>query len=229
MAEPQDPRAWRSTVAPRLGILAVLLVLWVAAVVGRLLFLQILHHDEWLARRRSQVESIIKVPAERGEILDRHGKVLAMSVEADTVCARRSRIPDPVQAAARLCQALGDCDGSTPMRDPARLARNLARGHGDATIRRQITPEQSRRVAALEMDGVYFIQEPRRWYPNRELAANLLGTWARKTRAWRASREPTTPSCEARRAPSCSRWTAARPRGPSVASALHPCPGAPSS
>ena len=42
-------------------------------------------------------------------------------------------------------------------------------------MRRQVSPEQARRVAALNLDGIGFVKESRRFYPNKELAAHLLG------------------------------------------------------
>src|SRR4029079_5215000 len=44
-----------------------------------------------------------------------------------------------------------------------------------AYVRRQVSPEEARRVAALNMEGIGFIKESRRYYPNKELAAHLLG------------------------------------------------------
>ena len=53
-------------------------------------------------------------------------------------------------------------------------------------VRRQVSPEQARRVAALNMEGVGFIKENRRFYPNKELAAHCSATSASTTTVWRA-------------------------------------------
>ena len=42
-------------------------------------------------------------------------------------------------------------------------------------VGRQISPEQARRIAALDLEGVGFMKENRRYYPNKDLAAHLLG------------------------------------------------------
>jgi cell division protein FtsI (penicillin-binding protein 3) len=169
MAEPQDPRIWRRHMAPRLIVLAVIFAACVAAIAARLVLLQVLHHDDYAARSRSQQVRTMQVPAERGEILDRRGKPLATTVEADTVCAEPKAITDPAQAAARLCRALGDCTAAAE----AELLDKLT--HGTVYLARQVTPDQARRVTDLGIQGVFLTKEPRRRYPNRELAAHVLG------------------------------------------------------
>ena len=61
------------------------------------------------------------------------------------------------------------------MRERRALAERIRRGRAFAYVRRQVSPEEARRVAALELDGVGFMKENRRFYPNKELAAHVLG------------------------------------------------------
>jgi cell division protein FtsI (penicillin-binding protein 3) len=172
MVEPRDPQDWRRTTGPRLAVMAVLFGLCVVAVLVRLVDLQIFQRAELEARAESQRTNLLEVPAQRGDLLDRHGRMLAYSVDVDTVCAVPSKLRDPKQAASRLCGALGDCDEA----ERAALTKSLSRSKKSyAVVRHQINPDQTRRVAALEIDGVYFIKEPRRYYPNLELAAPVLG------------------------------------------------------
>ena len=56
-----------------------------------------------------------------------------------------------------------------------RLANASAAGRAFVYVRRQVTPDQARRVADLQLEGVGFMKENRRFYPNKELAAHLLG------------------------------------------------------
>src|SRR6185295_404791 len=82
-----------------------------------------------------------------------------------------TEIDDPAAAARKLCDALGDCDA----RDRQSLADRLSQRKAFAFIRRQVAPDQAQRVAALNLDGVGFVKESKRFYPNKELAAHLLG------------------------------------------------------
>ena len=97
--------------------------------------------------------------------------MLATSVDADSVYAIPSEIGDPDEVVAKLCDAFGDCRSKE--RDA--LTERLRQRGAFAYIRRQVSPDQARRVAALELEGIGFIKESRRFYPNKELAAHLLG------------------------------------------------------
>ena len=108
------------------------------------------------------------VPAKRGDIVDRRGRLLATSVDADSVYAVPSEIGDPDDAAAKLCAALRDCSS----KDRQALAERLRQQRSFAYVRRQLSPEASRRIAALNLDGVGFMKESKRFYPNKELAAH---------------------------------------------------------
>lgn len=181
MAERSDPQTWRRTVRPRLAVATVAFGLWSVVVLGRLVELQLFRQAEFEERAESQHSNVLDVPAQRGSFVDRHGKLLAYSVDVDTVCAVPSRIAHPADLAERLCAALGDCDAAERAAFAARMVRKKNRSL--VYLRRRINVEQSRRVAALaaEVQGelktepFHFVKEPRRYYPNRELAAHVLG------------------------------------------------------
>jgi len=159
------------TLKRRLTALFAVLAVWSVVIEARLVYLQIFQHDTLTARADRQQSRKIEPPAKRGEILDRNGRILARSVDADTVYAVPSELGDPDRAAARLCQALQDCDAA----DRRAMADRIRKGRHFAYVRRQISPEQARRVSALQLEGVDFIKENRRYYPNRDLAGHLLG------------------------------------------------------
>jgi cell division protein FtsI (penicillin-binding protein 3) len=167
----QPTNAWRRTLKRRLMVAAGALVLWTAAIEARLVYLQVVRHDDLSARAERQQSRTIEAPAKRGELLDRHGRVLAYSVDADTIYAVPTEIENAGKAAAALCSALGDCTA----KDRQALADRIERGRAFVYVRRQASPEQAKRVATLEMAGIGFMKESRRFYPNKELAAHLLG------------------------------------------------------
>ena len=162
---------WRPILTRRIFVAAGLFGLWVAGVEARLVYLQVFQHTDLVARAARQQMRTIAAPAKRGDILDRRGHLLATSVEADSIYAVPSEIDNSQKAAIRLCAALGDCTG----RDEQALAERLGRQRAFAYVRRQVSPDEARRVAALDLDGIGFIKESRRFYPNKELAASLLG------------------------------------------------------
>ena len=171
MVEPRDPLGWRRTVGRRLAVVAALFGLCALAILARLVNLQIYQRHDLEMRAESQRSRLLEVPARRGDLLDRHGHVLAYSVDVDTVYANPGKVQNPVPAASRICGALGDCDEA----DRAALVRTLGRKSAFAFVRHRVDPDAARRVAELKIDGIYFMKEPGRFYPNRELAASVLG------------------------------------------------------
>jgi cell division protein FtsI (penicillin-binding protein 3) len=167
----QTAQSWRSTMKRRLVVAAAGLVLWTAAIEARLVYLQVVRHEELSARGERQQMRTVAAPAKRGEILDRRGRVLAYSVDAESIYAVPSDIERPHAVVAALCGALEDC---TPKEREALMER-FGRQSPFAYVRRQVSPEQARRVKALELEGIGFMKESRRFYPNKELASHLLG------------------------------------------------------
>jgi cell division protein FtsI (penicillin-binding protein 3) len=155
----------------RLMVAAAALVLWVVGIEARLIVLQVVQHDDLVARAERQQMSTVPAPAKRGEIFDRHGRLLAYSVDADTIYAVPTEISDPAQTAAALCEALDDCTKKTR----EELKDRLSQPRAFVYVKRRVTPMQAKRVLALDLDGIGFRKESKRFYPNRELAANLLG------------------------------------------------------
>jgi cell division protein FtsI (penicillin-binding protein 3) len=171
MAQPVDPNAWRQTVGTRLLVVAAIFGLWVAAIEARLVVLQIVHHDFYVSEARSQQELIIEVPGRRGEIVDRHGAILAYSADAESVAVWPAELKSVSFTLDAVCRALGGC----PAQDLAELRPRLEKRRGMVWFRRAVPAEAARAVAALGIKGVRLIREPHRYYPKRELAAHVLG------------------------------------------------------
>ena len=126
-----------------------------------------------MARAERQQNRHDHAPAKRGDIVDRKGRVLATSVDADTIYAVPSEIGDAdgggrrssVQRARRLHRQ-GAADAGRAASRARRVRLRAAAGR---------RPIRSARVEALNLDGVGFMKESRRFYPNKELGAHLLG------------------------------------------------------
>jgi cell division protein FtsI (penicillin-binding protein 3) len=157
--------------ARRLTVAAAGLLLWTVAIEGRLVYLQVVRHDDLAARAERQQMRTVTAPAKRGEIVDRRGRVLAYSVDAESIYAVPSEIEQPQKAVASVCGALQDCTA----KEREQLLERFGRQRAFVYVRRQATPEQARRVKALDLEGIGFMKESRRFYPNKELAAHLVG------------------------------------------------------
>jgi cell division protein FtsI (penicillin-binding protein 3) len=134
---------------------------------GRLAYLQIFQHAALAQMAERQYSRAIVLPARRGPIVDRHGAPLATSTPAESLFAQPRFVGDPVRVAARLAPLL-----SVPERD---LHAALTSARPFVWLRRKLPPAQADAIAALREPGLGFIPEPMRLYPNRELAAHVIG------------------------------------------------------
>jgi cell division protein FtsI (penicillin-binding protein 3) len=162
---------WRVTIRSRLLVGAAIFMLWAVGIQARLLYLQVHRHQDLQSRAENQSARTMDISAKRGDILDRHGRVLAYSVDADTVYGVPSEIENAAEAASMLCAALTDC----APKDQDALMGRLRKKRAFVYVRRRVTPSQARRIVDLALEGVGFIKEDRRFYPKKQLAAPLLG------------------------------------------------------
>jgi len=144
--------------------------LWGGIVVVRLLQLQVFGRDGFLRQAVRQSERTINLDPRRGPILDRNGSSLAVSVDAESIYAVPQEIEEPDQKAAQLARALG-LDAAARKELAAQLHRNKA----FVWVKRKADPQMARAVRDLQLEGIGFLAENRRYYPKRELASQVLG------------------------------------------------------
>jgi cell division protein FtsI (penicillin-binding protein 3) len=164
-------RDWRPTLKRRLTVMLCMLALWATGIEARLVYLQVLDRADLVDLAARQQMHSMPSAAKRGDILDRNGHVLATSVDADTIYAVPSAIDDERQTIAKVCAALGDCTAD----ERKGLVEQLQKRRNFAYIRRQAGPEEAQRVRDLNLDGIDFMKESRRYYPSKELAASVVG------------------------------------------------------
>jgi cell division protein FtsI (penicillin-binding protein 3) len=151
----------------RLYILLGFLLFWFFVICGRLVWLQIINYGDYTQRAAKQQQRSIEVSPVRGNIYDRRGNELAMTVNVDSVFAVPSEIPDVHSTAQVLGRVL--------KADSSELEGRMRASHAFAWIARKIDNSTSARVRALNLKGIYFQKESKRFYPKGELAAQVLG------------------------------------------------------
>ena len=154
----------------RLFVSVFVFALWAFGIEARLIYLQVVSHAELTARGEGQQRRSIDAQPKRAEIIDREGRMLAYSVDGDAIYAVPNKIDDAVSTTASLCTTL-EC--SADLR--ADLEERLARSSFFEYVKRQVPPNVAHRVAELNLPGVGFLPENRRYYPNGALAAHVLG------------------------------------------------------
>jgi cell division protein FtsI (penicillin-binding protein 3) len=109
-----------------------------------------------------------EITAQRSDILDRQGRILATNMLTYSLYAQPKDMVDPVHAATELAAIF-------PELDPAALERRFTDGRSFLWVRKVLSPEQMQRVHEIGDPGLYFGPREMRLYPNGTLAAHVLG------------------------------------------------------
>jgi cell division protein FtsI (penicillin-binding protein 3) len=150
----------------RLYLLSGFLCLWLLAICVRLVYLQIFCYGDFERRAQHQQQRSFDLSAKRGVIYDRAGRELAMSIQVDSAFVVPSEAPDLANTISLISRITKD--------DP-RVALADCRAHKFCWVARKADAEVIDRIRALNLQGVHFQKEPKRFYPKRELAAQVLG------------------------------------------------------
>ncbi len=158
-------------------ILAVLGVFlgWTVLIGGRLVWLQVIQHGEWAERAARQQERTFNVAPRRGVLYDRNLHELAMTVVADSIYAVPSEIGDSKQQTAAALAKIVHTEPEDRFTSEKQVLARLTDSRNFAWVARKETPEIIARVQALNLKGIYVQKEFKRFYPDRQLAAQMLG------------------------------------------------------
>jgi cell division protein FtsI (penicillin-binding protein 3) len=168
--EPHTAAPGERLVRLRIMLLALSVCLWGVVVFIRLVQLQVLEGGSYARQAARQSERTINLDSRRGAILDRNGHDLALSVDAESIYAVPQEIEDPERAATVLARAL-NLDSASRKDLQVQLTKNRA----FVWVKRKADPLHARAVRDLQMPGIGFLTENRRYYPKRELASQVLG------------------------------------------------------
>jgi len=162
----------------RYWLVCLCMVVWVGLIIAKLFWLQILRHHEFVEKAEKQQQHTFAVAPRRGVLYDRNLRELAMTVQADSVYAVPSEIDDKkatVHALAQIVHAGSDSNPVDAWTSEDQIAARVNASRGFAWIARRLSPETAARVKALNLKGVYFQKEFQRFYPDNEIAAQVLG------------------------------------------------------
>ncbi|MDO9321659.1 MAG: penicillin-binding protein 2 [Pseudomonas sp.] len=153
----------------RFRLVLALLALMTAAIVWRIIDLQVIDHDFLQGQGDARSMRHIPIPAHRGLITDRNGEPLAVSTPVTTLWANGKEL----QAGRAQWPALAAALGQEPKAFMRRLEQNAGREF--MYLVRGLTPEQGQVIINLKVPGVYAIEEFRRFYPAGEVTAHVVG------------------------------------------------------
>jgi cell division protein FtsI (penicillin-binding protein 3) len=158
----------------RFWLICLFFMLWVGVILFRLFWLQVVRHSEFEERAQKQQQRTFEVAPRRGVLYDRNLHELAMTVQVDSIYAVPTEIDDK-QTAAHALAALVHADPDDGQTTEEQIAARLVGGRSFAWVARRVTADVAERVKALSMKGIYFQKEFQRFYPDNEIAAQVLG------------------------------------------------------
>lgn len=152
----------------RLAVAVGLGVAWVLLIAARLYQLQVVLYEHYTSKAERQQQRVVTLDPPRGTIYDAQGRELAVSIQVDSAYAVPPEVEDPAAAARAIARVV-------PGLDAAKLARQLAGDREFVWVARKLDPPVAEKVRALQLPGLYFLPESKRYYPMGELAAQVLG------------------------------------------------------
>ena len=151
----------------RIRVLVAIMALWGIGIGARLYFLQVVRSESYIEKAAQHQQDIVKITPRRGDIMDRDGNVLAGSIEVDSVYARPHEIKNRAATAKTLSRITGISSSE--------LNRKLDPAKTWVWIRRKISKSQRRAIENAHLRGIGFYTEFLRVYPQRNMAAHVLG------------------------------------------------------
>jgi cell division protein FtsI (penicillin-binding protein 3) len=153
----------------RIGLLFACFLLLFCVAIGRAAWVQGIQGSTLSADAQSQHTQTVTIPGQRGRILDRKGRELAVSEDSADVVATPYQVKNPASAARRLAPLLHVSE--------AQILRALAdRSSGFAYLARQVDLTTAGKVRKLGIPGIASVPSSRRVYPEGKLAAQVIGT-----------------------------------------------------
>ncbi len=172
----RKPKTALSAPIPRLRFVTLIgiLIVWVVMIAARLVWLQVFRHAEYAEREFRQQDHTFQIAPRRGMLYDRDLQPLAMTVLVDSIYAVPGEIADK-DATARQLARIVHVDPSDRYTAAKEIDGRLHRSRDFAWVARKVDADVATRVRDLNLKGIYFQKEFKRYYPDNDLAAQVLG------------------------------------------------------
>jgi len=156
--------AWRSF------LLLSLLVLGLVSLAGRAAYLQGMHHDFLQKKGESRYSRVVEMNADRGMITDRNGHILAISSPVASIYADPKVVeisPEKLKQLAALLE-MGSVEVDALLNKDKEKRRFVY-------LKRHMMPDTAEKILKLKIRGIHLLHESKRYYPESEFAAHVLG------------------------------------------------------
>jgi cell division protein FtsI (penicillin-binding protein 3) len=159
----------------RFAYVALLFCAWTGFIAVRLGWLQVVRHSDFVHRAAQQQQRTFEVAPRRGMMYDRNLRELAVTVQADSVFAVPSELGDNRASAAEILAEIVHADPHDNFTSKQQMLARFNASRNFAWVARRLDAGTAQRVRELNLKGVYLQKEFKRFYPNSDLAAQVLG------------------------------------------------------
>ncbi len=158
---------FNNRIKQRIIVIQILIVVSIFLLGAKSFDIQIFKAKDLAKKAENGYSRKITVKGERGQIFDRNMNELATSIDAISITANPSKIKNPGSAAKKLSKILGI--------NQKKLQNTLSSQRMFACVAKSIPPDQAEQIKGLNLEGIYFENDSKRFYPNRNLSAQVLG------------------------------------------------------
>jgi cell division protein FtsI (penicillin-binding protein 3) len=159
----------------RFVYVAMFFCFWAMVIAGRLTWLQVVQHGKWVDLAKQQQQRTFEVAPHRGVLYDRNMHALAMTVSVDSIYAVPSELGDNRADDAALLAKIVHADPIDGFTREKEIDARFNASRHFAWVARKVTPDIANRVRQLNLKGIYFQKEFKRFYPKGDLASHVLG------------------------------------------------------
>lgn len=159
----------------RFVYVALMFCAWTAVIGLRLGWLQVVRHQHYVETAAKQQQRTFEVAPRRGVLYDRNLRELAMTVLVDSVYAVPSELGENRGSAAELLAEIVHSDPRDNFTSRQQMLARFNTSRNFAWVARRLDPDTATRVRELNLKGIYLQKEFKRFYPNNDLAAQVLG------------------------------------------------------
>ncbi len=159
----------------RFAYVALFFCAWTGLIALRLGWLQVVRHSDFVHRAAQQQQRTFEVAPRRGMMYDRNLRELAVTVQADSIFAVPSELGDNRASAAEILAEIVHSDPHDNFTSKQQMLARFNASKNFAWVARRLDPATAERVRELNLKGIYFQKEFKRFYPNNDLAAHVLG------------------------------------------------------
>ena len=159
----------------RFAYVALFFCFWTALIGLRLVWLQVFQHRHYVERAAMQQERTFEIAPRRGMLYDRNLRELAVTVLVDSIYAVPSELGNNRASTAEMLSEIVHTDQQDRYTSKKQMLARFNASRDFAWVARKVDADTAERVRELNLKGVYFQKEFKRFYPNNNLAAQVLG------------------------------------------------------